>query len=396
MFPKPKYIFLLNIFMLAFISCDQQVTKQESLNPENPVNAESVFEPGWPVAADFSDTLEGKPVQLFYLHNNQNIKALLTNYGARMIGMKVPSSGGQMVDVVLGFRTLNEYVQAEERYYGAIVGRYGNRIANGRFSLDGKQYVLDINNAPNSLHGGRTGFHSSVWEGVQVDSQTVVFTYVSQDGEEGYPGKLTTKVTYRLTDNDELFMDYEMESDKKTVINITNHNFWNLNGEGSGSVNDHELTIFASSFTPVDSTLIPVGISPVKNTPFDFTQPVKIGEHLNLKNQQLEYGGGYDHNFILDKKNIVLPELAAIVKGDKTGIIMEILTSEPAIQLYGGNFMKGKHTLKNGSRDEYRTSFCLETQHFPDSPNQPEFPSTVLEPGKKYTSQTIHRFTSVK
>jgi aldose 1-epimerase len=393
MFPKSKHIFLLNLFFIACISCDQQATKQE---PEISGQGESVFEPGWPVAADFSDTLEGKPVQLFYLHNKQNIKAMLTNYGARMIGMKVPSSGGQMVDVVLGFRTIADYVQAEERYYGAIVGRYGNRIANGRFSLDGKQYVLDINNAPNSLHGGRTGFHSRVWDGVQVDSQTVVFTYISQDGEEGYPGMLTTRVTYRLTDSDELLMDYEMESDKKTVINITNHNFWNLNGEGSGSVNEHELTIYASRFTPVDSTLIPVGISPVKNTPFDFTKPVKIGERLSQKNQQLEYGGGYDHNFILDKKNAAVPEPAAVVIGDKTGIIMEILTTEPGIQLYGGNFMKGKHTLKNGSRDEYRTSFCLETQHFPDSPNQPEFPSTVLEAGKKYKSQTVHRFTVKK
>lgn len=394
MFPKSLCILFINFFFLVFISCNQQAAKQDE--PDNQETAESVFEQGWPGKAAFTDTLEGKPVQLFYLQNKQHIKALLTNYGARMIGMKVPSSGGQMVDVVLGFSTLDDYVKAGERYYGAVVGRYGNRIAKGRFTLDGNSFQLDINNAPNSLHGGRTGFHSRVWDGVQADSQTVIFSYVSQDGEEGYPGKLTTKVTYRLTDNNELFMEYEMETDKRTVINITNHNFWNLNGEGSGSINDHALTIYASRFTPVDSTLIPVGISAVKNTPLDFTKPVKIGERLSQKNQQLAYGGGYDHNFVLDKKSTTVPEPAAVIKGDKTGIVMEILTTEPGIQLYGGNFMQGKHTLKNGTRDEYRTAFCLETQHFPDSPNRPEFPSTILEPGKKYTSQTIHRFSMMK
>jgi aldose 1-epimerase len=394
MFPKSVYILLINFFFLAFMSCNQQTDEQAETN--NQVIAESVFEQGWPGKAAFADTLEGKNVQLFYLRNKQQTKALLTNYGARMIGMKLPSSGGQMVDVVLGFNTLDDYVKSGERYYGAVVGRYGNRIAKGRFILDGKSYQLDINNAPNSLHGGRTGFHSRLWDGIQADSQTVIFTYVSPDGEEGYPGKLITKVTYRLTDNNELLMDYEMETDKRTVINITNHNFWNLNGEGSGTVNDHELTIYASRFTPVDSTLIPVGISQVANTPLDFTKPVKIGERLSQKNQQLAFGGGYDHNFVLDKKSTMVPEPAALIKGDKTGIVMEILTTEPGIQLYGGNFMQGKHTLKNGARDEFRTAFCLETQHFPDSPNRPEFPSTILEPGKKYTSQTIHRFSMVK
>ena len=382
------------IFLFPFyFSCQQPAEESGEVKQES---KDSVISVKLPAPESFSDSLDSKPVFIFFLKNKQNMQAALTNYGARMVGLWVPDKNGKLLDIVAGFGSLKDYVSSEERYYGAIVGRYGNRIAKGKFSLDGKSYKLDINNPPNTLHGGRTGFHSRVWDALQKDSQTVIFSYVSPDGEEGYPGKLTVSVTYRLTDDNALYMNYEVYTDKKTVINITNHNFWNLNGEGNGTINNHELMIAATHYTPVDSTLIPVGIAPVANTPLDFTKPMKIGVRLDQNNEQLKFGNGYDHNFVLEKKKTGGPELAAVVKGDLSGIVMEILTTEPGVQFYGGNFMKGRYIYKNGSRDEYRTAFCLETQHFPDSPNQPAFPSTVLEPGKKYFSETIHRFQVAK
>jgi aldose 1-epimerase len=313
-----------------------------------------------------------------------------------MVSLFVPDTTGKPTDIILGFNSLKGFMGSSEKYYGAIVGRYGNRIARGKFSLDGKSYQLDINNSPNTLHGGSTGFHSRVWDAVQLDSQSVALSYVSVDGEEGYPGTVTTKVVYTLTDNDELKIDYEIKTDKKTIVNITNHNFWNLNGEGSGTINQHSLIVEASKYNPVDSTLIPLGIKSVSGTPFDFITFHKIGERLETGDLQIKYGKGYDHNFILDKGITVEPGLAAIVKGDLSGITMEIFTTEPGIQFYGGNFMQGKNTLKSGAKDDYRTAFCLETQHFPDSPNQPAFPSTILEPGIIYKSTTIHTFNKAK
>lgn len=345
-----------------------------------------------PPATAFDTTVMGKRVQLYYLSNGQ-LRAAVTNYGARMVSLLVPGNGDTLRDVVVGFGDINSFITGEERYFGAIVGRYGNRIAKGSFTLDGKSYTLDINNAPNSLHGGRTGFHSRVWDAVQPDSSTVVLTYVSPDMEEGYPGTLTTKVTYHLTDKNELEMSYEMQTDKATVINITNHNYWNLNGEGSGTINDHQLLIKASKITAVDSTLIPKTIIPVVNTPFDFTTFHTIGERINATNEQLGYGKGYDHNYVLDKGLTATAEHIATVKGDKSGIVMDIFTTEPAVQFYGGNFMQAKHTLKSGAKDDHRTAFCLETQHYPDSPNQPEFPTTVLRPGQVYRSMTTHTFS---
>jgi aldose 1-epimerase len=384
-------ILVASIMLLSLSCC------RESGKPENPVAFLKDIRPeplkGWPDPAKFSDTLDGKPVSLFYLRNAGGTRAVLTNYGARMVGLWTPDSSGRMTDVVAGFGSIDEYVRSEERYYGAIVGRYGNRIAGATFKLDGKAYTLDANNGPNSLHGGRTGIHSRVWNGMQVDTQTVIFTYRSPDGEEGYPGNLDVKVIYSLTDADELVLKYEIGTDKKTVVNITNHNFWNLNGEGSGTINNHVLMIAASRYTPVDSTLIPVGITKVAGTPFDFTRPERIGARVEVKDTQLAYGKGYDHNFILDSTNAPTPRLAARIRGNLSGISMEIRTTEPAIQFYGGNFMNGKHPFKSGAVDDHRTAFCLETQHYPDSPNQPAFPSTVLLPGKKYVSTTIHRFS---
>lgn len=384
--------FLLFVYLFS-VACNSVETDKEKSTTVNPIAPLVV---SLPDIAGFDSVVDGKKTTLFYIKNKNNLKAAITNYGARMVSFYVPDTTGKPTDIILGFNSLKGFMGSSEKYYGAIVGRYGNRIAKGKFSLDGKSYQLDINNSPNTLHGGSTGFHSRVWDAVQLDSQSVALSYVSVDGEEGYPGTVTTKVVYTLTDNDELKIDYEIKTDKKTIINITNHNFWNLNGEGSGTINQHSLIVEASKYNPVDSTLIPLGIKSVSGTPFDFITFHKIGERLETGDLQIKYGKGYDHNFILDKGITLEPGLAAIVKGDLSGITMEIFTTEPGIQFYGGNFMQGKNILKSGAKDEYRTAFCLETQHFPDSPNQPAFPSTVLEPGKIYKSTTTHKFNQAK
>lgn len=376
--------------LLAIVIASAVITScNNNAEEKKPENTQTFI--ALPSKEKFDTVLDGKTVGLFYL-KSQNLTAAITNYGARMVGFLVPDKDKKPVDVVIGYGSIKDFLTADEAYFGAIVGRYGNRIANGKFSLDGKTYQLDQNNGVNTLHGGRTGFHKRVWDAVQTDSQTLVLTYVSKDGEEGYPGNVTTKVTYKLTDDNELRMDYEITTDKKTVVNVTNHNYWNLNGEGSGTINNHELTVKASKYTPVDSTLIPTGIEAVANTPFDFTSAHKIAERVDADNIQIQYGKGYDHNFVLDKGITATPKLIAAVKGDLSAVEMEIYTTEPGVQFYGGNFMEGKNVLKSGAKDEFRTAFCLETQHFPDSPNQPSFPTTVLEPGKKYTSVTIHKF----
>jgi aldose 1-epimerase len=370
---------LMALLGLGLLSC--QNTAEETAKPVQ-----------LPKAEQFDTVLDGKKVELAWIRNSKGMKAAVTNYGARMVGLWIPMGEDSLVDVVLGLPGIREYITAEERFFGAIVGRFGNRIAKGQFTLDGKSFQLGINNPPNSLHGGRLGYHSVVWDMEQIDSSALLLRYISPDGEEGYPGQLTVEVEYRLTDANEFAIDYRVSSDQRTIANITNHNYWNLNGEGSGSINDHLLQISAERYTPVDSTLIPTGIEPVAGTPYDFRQARTIGSGLDSTHPQIRYGLGYDHNFVLDKGITTEPMSVATIKGNKSGISMEILTTEPGLQFYGGNFMKSVHTMKNGSKDDYRTAFCLETQHFPDSPNQPAFPSTVIEPGKVYTSRTVHRF----
>lgn len=370
---------LLLVGAFCFASCNQNDSTasgtQQFLGPEK-----------------FDTTLDGRKVSLVMLENSKGMKAAVTNYGARMVGLWVPVADS-LVDVVLGFDNIHDYVMAEERFFGAIVGRFGNRIAKGKFSLDGKSYQLGINNTPNTLHGGVKGFHSVVWEIVESTASSVELKYVSPDGDEGYPGELTVFVKYSLNDENELSFDYKLKSDQKTIANVTNHNYWNLNGEGSGTINNHLLQVAAKQYTPVDETLIPTGIEPVAGTPFDFTSPKPIGRDLDTVNEQLKYGLGYDHNFVLDKGVTAKTELVAIVEGDKTGIEMKIYSDCPGLQFYGGNFMKSQHVLKSGARDDFRTAFCLETQYFPDSPNQPSFPSVIIEPGKEYTSRTVHVFS---
>jgi aldose 1-epimerase len=287
------------------------------------------------------------------------------------------------------------FEKSTEPYYGATIGRYGNRIAKGKFKIDGTEYQSSINNTPNTLHGGKNGYQSVVWDAKQIDSSTLELTYLSKDMEEGFPGNLSVKVIYSLTDDNEFKAVYEATTDKKTVVNLTNHAFFNLNGEGSGTILDHLVQIDADNYVPVDSTLIPTGkIESVHGTPFDFTKPTTIGQRINDNNVQLKDGKGYDHNYVLNKHDIKTP--IATVIGDKSGIKMEVFTEEPGLQFYSGNFMQAKNAMKRGIKDEFRTSFAMETQHYPDSPNQPQFPSTELKPGQVYKTQSLYKFSVAK
>jgi aldose 1-epimerase len=347
----------------------------------------------------FKDSLESKQTALYILKNKNNAAVAITNYGARIVSLVVPDKNGTLTDVALGYDSIGKYIHQPETYFGAIVGRYGNRIAKGKFKLNGKEYKLATNNGANHLHGGLKGFGAHVWDAKQINDSTVELTYLSQDQEEGYPGNLQAKVTYTLSgdSSNSLKIDYEATTDKATVLNLTNHTYFNLNGQGSGTINNHLLKLNADKYTPVDSTLIPTGkIEPVAGTPFDFIQPTAIGSRIGANDQQLKFGKGYDHNFVLNAQGGNGLNLAATVLGDQSGIFMEVYTLEPAIQFYGGNFLDGTNPLKGGKKDDFRTAFCLETQHYPDSPNEPSFPTTVLQPGKQYKTSTVYKFSVKK
>lgn len=337
----------------------------------------------------------GEEVSLYTLKNSKGMEAAITNYGGIVVSLKVPGRGGAASDVVLGFDSLDGYLK-EHPYFGAIIGRYGNRIAKGLFTLNGAQYKLARNNGENSLHGGLKGFDKQLWtgkEGSSADGPSVELTYVSKDGEEGYPGTLSAKVVYTLTEANELRIDYTATTDKDTVVNLTNHSYFNLAGQGDGTILGHELMLAADRFTPVDSGLIPTGeLRPVEGTPFDFRKPTAIGARIEQDDEQLKLGKGYDHNFVLASGGGALA-LAARVTEPKSGRVMEVLTTEPGIQFYTGNFLDGSVTGKGGKAYAHRYGFCLETQHFPDSPNQPKFPSTVLKPGAEYRTSTVYRFS---
>ncbi len=348
-----------------------------------------------PARSGFTDTIDGKPTDLYILKNSTGTTLAITNYGGRFVSLLVHDKNGKLQDVVVGFKTLQEYINSTEPYFGATIGRVGNRIANGKFSIDGKEYTLFTNNGPNTLHGGKKGFQAVVWDAQQPNDSTLVLSYLSKDGEEGFPGNLKIKVTYGLNQRNQVTMDYEATTDKKTVVNLTNHAFFNLNGEGSGTINNHLLQINADAYTPVDATLIPTGkIEPVAGTPFDFTKSMSIGSRLDTTgNTQLRYGKGYDHNFVLRSTASGGLHTAATIVGDQSGIVMEVATTEPGLQFYGGNFMQSQNTFKGGSKDDFRTAFCLETQHFPDAPNQPSFPGIFLEPGNTYNSSSVYKFS---
>jgi len=340
----------------------------------------------------FGTTPTGEAVELLTLTNAHGLELRVMTFGGIIVSLKVPDRTGTLGDVVLGYDSLAGYLRSSP-YFGAIVGRYGNRIAKGRFVLHGTAYQLATNNGPNHLHGGIRGFDKVVWavEPFQGDSSIGVrLTHTSPDGDEGYPGTLQATVTYTLTDRNELILDYQATTDRATPVNLTQHSYFNL--AGSGDILDHELTLSAERFTPVDSTLIPTGeIAPVAGTPFDFRPPHAIGERIGADDEQLQRGGGYDHNFVLTRSGPGLA-LAARLVDSVSGRTLELRTTEPGIQFYSGNFLDGSITGKGGAVYRRRTGLCLETQHFPDSPNQPGFPSTILEPGQTYRSRTVWTF----
>ena len=383
------FLMIISCLITVFNSCKDEtkstkgLTSKESQAMEN--NPEELLK-----AENFDTIIDNKKVRLYWLEND-SIKAAFTNYGGRLVGLWVPNRKGKMTDVVVGMNSVKGFVESTEPYFGATIGRVGNRIADGKFQLEDKEYSIPQNNGENSLHGGDKGFQYVVWNATQLEKNKLVLEYRSPDMEEGFPGNLDVKVTYSLTDGQEIVMEYEATTDKATPVNLTNHAFFNLNGEGSGKILNHQLQLYADKFTPVDSGLIPTGeLREVHGTPFDFREFHTIGERIEEHNKQLTYGKGYDHNFVLNEGEAGKLRQAAIVIGEKSGIKMEVFTEEPGIQFYSGNFMEGKNEFKSGSNDDFRTAFALETQHFPDAPNQEDFPSIILEPGEKY--QTISRY----
>ncbi|HEX6504335.1 MAG TPA: aldose epimerase family protein [Terriglobales bacterium] len=343
----------------------------------------------------YGKTAGGTPVDLYTLTNSHGIEVRVTNFGGIVTSLRVPDKNGKLADIVLGFDNLDGYLE-NKPYFGAIIGRYANRIANGKFTLDGHEYTLAKNNGPNSLHGGLKGFNKVVWLAEPFRNQQgtgVNLSYTSKDGEEGYPGNLHVKVSYTLTDKNELIINYEATTDKATPLNLTQHTYFNLAGEGNGDVLGHEVQLNADRFTPVDNNLIPTGeLRAVKGTPLDFTQPFAIGARINDPYEQLVIAHGYDHNFVVNRKDDSL-EKAARVHEPKSGRVLEVYTTEPGIQLYSANFLDGTIVGKHGYAYKQREAFCLETQHFPDSPNHPSFPSTILRPGKAFHSRTVFKFS---
>jgi aldose 1-epimerase len=385
--------------MASLSACGNQ---PEKTAPTTPATSDSAVVYTDPQPAAFSDTLSGKATHLYKLQS-ANLKAFITDYGGRLVALYTQDKNGQWVDVVAGFDGVKGYEKTRSAYYGAIIGRYGNRIGKGKFTLDGQHYQIPVNNGVNALHGGPHGFSDYVWDAHQTSDSSLELTMISPDGDMGFPGKLMVTVDYKL-ELSSLRIDYSATTDKKTVVNLTNHAYWNLNGAGSGTILDHQLQIFARAYTPIDSGLIPTGkIDSVVGTPFDFTQPTVIGSRINDTNQQIVNGMGYDHNFVLSGHDfshsnvkIEVPMEAAKVWADKSGIVMDVFTMEPGLQFYTGNFMNGQYDMKYGKKDNLRTALCLETQHFPDSPNEPSWPSTVLKPGEKYNTETVYSFSVKK
>ncbi|TKG93473.1 galactose mutarotase [Puteibacter caeruleilacunae] len=365
--------FLMALVLLAAVSCTS--TKNREFD-----------------SSTFETVIDGKEVSLYTLKNSNGLVSQITNYGGRVVNLWVPDREGNFEDIVLGYGSIDGYLKSNEIYYGALIGRYGNRLAQGKFELDGKTYDLAINNGENHLHGGIAGYNNVVWEARQVDDQTLELQYLSKDMEEGYPGNLSIRVVYQLTNENELKVEYWATTDAPTYVNLTHHSFFNLHGAGKGSINDHVLFIDADDYTPVDEGLIPTGeIAAVAGTPMDFTKPIAIGKRVNNDFEQLKYGLGYDHNWVLNPAKEKV-RLAARIAEPASGRAMEVYTNEPGLQFYGGNFLDGNDVGKYGLSYKHRTAFCLETQHFPDSPNHANFPTTRLNPGENYYSICIYKF----
>ncbi len=341
--------------------------------------------------SDFVSQVEGKPIALYVLKNANGLEACITNWGGRWVSMMVPDKNGKMTDVILGHEKLSDYI-ADKGNFGALIGRYGNRIAKAKFTIDGTEYNLPQNNMTNCLHGGPNGFDRQVWDAKQLNDNTLQLTYLSKDGEAGFPGNLNVKVVYTLTDKNEMDIKYEATTDKKTVVNLTHHCYFNLSGIPGSTIMDHKLSINADSYTPVDTLFIPTGIETVEGTPMDLRQPVTIGDRIDSDFEQLKIGMGYDHNWVLNTKGDV-SKVAASVVAPTSGIQLEVFTNEPGLQIYCGNMMSGKDKGKFGVNYPRRGAICLESQHYPDSPNHPDFPTTLLEPGQTYKSECVYKFS---
>ena len=342
--------------------------------------------------SNFRTEVDGKKTDLYILRNKNNMEVCITNFGGRIVSVMVPDKDGQTRDVVLGFDSIQDYI-SKPSDFGASIGRYANRINQGKFTLDGVEYQLPRNNYGHCLHGGPQGFQYRVYDAVQLNPQELQLTYVAKDGEEGFPGNITCKVLMKLTDDNAIDIQYEAETDKPTIVNMTNHSYFNLDGD-AGSNAEHLLTIDADYYTPVDSTFMTTGeIVPVEDTPMDFRTPMPVGERINdFDFVQLKNGNGYDHNWVLNAKGDI-NRRAASLKSQKTGIVLDVYTNEPGVQVYAGNFLDGSLTGKKGITYNQRASVCLETQKYPDTPNKPEWPSAVLRPGEKYMSQCIFKFS---
>jgi len=344
----------------------------------------------------FGKTPDGGVAELYTLTNRKGMEVAITNYGGIVVQLRVPDRKGNMADVVLGYDDLEGYIH-DKAYFGALIGRYGNRIAQGKFSLGGKVYTLPRNNDENTLHGGLKGFNQALWRAKELRTENgpaLQLEYLSKDGEEGFPGNLSVKVIYTLTEENELKIEYSATTDKETVVNLTNHSYFNLAGAGNGDILEHQVVLRADKFTPVSESLIPTGeLRSVQGTPMDFRTPTAVGARIDQEDQQLKYGHGYDHNWVLESGGSKTPALAASVYESGTGRVLEVWTTEPGVQFYTGNFLVGPKG-KGGKAYERRYALCLETQHFPDSPNHPNFPSTVLKPGQSYHTVTIYKFSA--
>lgn len=346
---------------------------------------------------NFETEVNGKKVGLFVLKNTNGMEVCVTNYGGRIVSVLVPDKDGNKKDVVIGFDSIQDYINVPGNNYGAAIGRYGNRIGNGTFELDGVKYDLPKNNFGHTLHGGDKGFHTVVFDANQIDDKTIELTYLSKDGEEGFPGNLKTKITYTLKDDNAIDIKYESETDKPTVVNLTNHTYFNMDGDSDSKNTDWLLMLNADKYTPVDSTFMTTGeILPVEGTDMDFRTPTAIGARIdNYDFVQLKNGKGYDHNWVLNTGGDI-NKVAATLESPKTGIVLETYTTEPGLQFYAGNFMDGKDKGKKGKANQYRAAVCLETQKYPDTPNKKDWPSATLRPSEKYTSETIYKFSVKK
>ena len=375
------------ILALAFVQCKNENKETRSLD-EDTTNVDQEVS-----KEDFGTTPDGEKVEQYTLRNDSGMEVKIITYGGRITSLTAPDAEGNYEDVVLGFNSLDQYLE-DNPFFGALIGRFGNRIANGKFTLDGQEYTLAQNDGQNHLHGGEKGFDKVIWTVEEAGPKMLKLSYVSEDMEEGYPGNLETIVTYTLKDDNSLDVDYEATTDKKTVVNLTQHAYFNLSGDFSESILDHEIKINADQYLPVTENLIPTGeLQDVENTPFDFREPKQVGEEIDASNEQLKRAGGYDHNWVLNEQDNGM-RFAASAHHPESGRFMEVHTTEPGIQFYSGNFLDGTLPLQYGDGNyEKRSGFCLETQHYPDSPNQENFPSVVLEPGQTYTSKTSFKFS---